>query len=84
MLLPAKDFKTFKLRAKDGDIGKAKEFFFDDHFWTVRYLVADTADLADRALGPNLPLRAQTCQSFRKSFAGGFDQKADRGKSLAR
>lgn len=44
MLLPAKEFKTFKLRARDGDIGKAKEFFFDDHFWTVRYLVADTAD----------------------------------------
>ena len=44
MLLPAKEFKSFKLRAKDGDIGKAREFFFDDHFWTVRYLVADTAD----------------------------------------
>ena len=44
MLLPAKEFKNFKLSAKDGDIGKAKEFLFDDHFWIVRYLVADTAD----------------------------------------
>lgn len=42
MLRPAKEFRNFKLRARDGDIGKAKEFYFDDHHWTVRYLVADT------------------------------------------
>jgi len=42
MLRQAKDFTNFKLRAKDGDIGKAVEFYFDDRFWTVRYLVADT------------------------------------------
>jgi hypothetical protein len=44
MLLPAKDFKSLKLHALDGDIGKAKEFYFDDHHWTVRYLVADSGD----------------------------------------
>jgi hypothetical protein len=42
MLRPAKEFKNFKLRARDGDIGKAKEFYFDDENWTVRYLVANT------------------------------------------
>ncbi len=42
MLRLAKDFTKFKLRAHDGDIGKAIEFYFDDRFWTVRYLVADT------------------------------------------
>jgi len=43
MLISAKDFKNFKLRAKDGeDIGHAREFYFDDKYWTVRYLVADT------------------------------------------
>jgi hypothetical protein len=42
MLLAAKEFKSLKLRAEDGDIGKAREFLFDDHFWNVRYLVADT------------------------------------------
>lgn len=41
MLRQAKEFKSFKLRARDGDIGKAREFYFDDHHWTVRYLVAD-------------------------------------------
>ena len=42
MLRQAKEFKNFKLRARDGDIGKAKEFYFDDENWTVRYLVANT------------------------------------------
>jgi hypothetical protein len=42
MLRQAHTFKRFKLRAHDGDIGKAREFYFDDRYWTVRYLVADT------------------------------------------
>ena len=42
VLIRANDFKHFKLRALDGDIGKAREFYFDDRHWTVRYLVADT------------------------------------------
>lgn len=42
MLRQAKTFKRFKLRAHDGDIGTAREFYFDDRYWTVRYLVADT------------------------------------------
>jgi len=42
MLRQAKEFKNLTLRARDGDIGKAKEFYFDDKNWTVRYLVANT------------------------------------------
>jgi hypothetical protein len=42
MLRLAKQFKNFKLRARDCDIGQAGEFYFDDENWTVRYLVADT------------------------------------------
>ena len=60
MLRQAKEFKSYKLRARDGDIGNAREFYFDDRYWTVRYLVADTGGwLSDRqvlispyALGP--------------------------------
>ena len=49
MLRQAKEFKSYKLRARDGDIGNAKEFYFDDRYWTVRYLVADTGGwLSDR------------------------------------
>lgn len=42
MLIHAKDVKGFKLDASDGEIGKVKEFYFDDALWIIRYLVADT------------------------------------------
>jgi len=37
-----KDLKGFFIGARDGDIGEANDFIFDDKNWTVRYLVADT------------------------------------------
>ena len=42
MLRSIKEMHGFKIQAKDGEIGKVDEFFFDDHTWTIRYLVADT------------------------------------------
>jgi len=42
MLINAKTLKGYKLNAIDGDIGSVEEFFFDDKFWTIRYLVANT------------------------------------------
>ncbi len=42
MLIEAKDLNGYKLAARDGEIGRAKEFYFDDRNWAVRYLVADT------------------------------------------
>jgi len=31
-----------KLGASDGEFGQVKDFYFDDHNWIVRYVVADT------------------------------------------
>jgi sporulation protein YlmC with PRC-barrel domain len=42
MLHSVKDFYNYNLIADDGEIGRSKEFLFDDLLWTVRYLVADT------------------------------------------
>lgn len=42
MLQNLKEFYGAKLAAADGDIGKIKDFYFDDESWVVRYLVADT------------------------------------------
>jgi hypothetical protein len=42
MLDKAKDIKGYKLHSRDGNIGKVKDFYFDDQFWTIRYLIADT------------------------------------------
>jgi uncharacterized protein YrrD len=44
MLNKAKTLNGYKLHSLDGEIGKVKEFYFDDHHWTIRYLVADTGD----------------------------------------
>lgn len=49
MLIKVKTLKGFKLDSLDGEIGKVKEFYFDDSHWTIRYLVADTGNwLTDR------------------------------------
>jgi hypothetical protein len=41
MLYPAKKLTGYALDSDDGAIGSVREFYFDDKFWTVRYLVAD-------------------------------------------
>ena len=49
MLSKAKTLKGYTLHGLDGEIGKVKDFYFDDRHWTIRYLVADTGDwLTDR------------------------------------
>jgi len=42
MLYKAKSIVGYKLHSLDGEVGKVKDFYFDDHHWTIRYLVADT------------------------------------------
>lgn len=44
MLNKAKALNGYKLHSLDGEIGKVKEFYFDDHHWTIRYLIADTGN----------------------------------------
>lgn len=41
MLRSVKELKGYKIRAKDGDIGHVKEFYFDDQKWSIRYLIVD-------------------------------------------
>jgi len=44
MLINANTLKDCRLDCTDGQIGRVKEFYFDDHFWTVRYLIVDTGN----------------------------------------
>jgi hypothetical protein len=51
MLIRVKTLKGYKLKGLDGELGKIKEFYFDDQHWAVRYLVADTGTwLNDRSV----------------------------------
>lgn len=40
----AKSLRNFTIGATDGEIGKVKDFYFDDHTWTIRYLVVETGN----------------------------------------
>jgi hypothetical protein len=42
MLRSLKEITGYTLSAIDDDIGRCKDFLFDDHLWTIRYMVADT------------------------------------------
>lgn len=42
MLRSLKEVFGYRLNAQDGEIGKVKDFYFDDERWTIRYLIADT------------------------------------------
>ncbi|MBF0100680.1 MAG: PRC-barrel domain-containing protein [Desulfobacterales bacterium] len=44
MLIKAKTLKGFTLKSLDGEIGKVKQCYFDDQYWTIRYLIVDTGD----------------------------------------
>lgn len=42
MLRSMEELEGYVLEATDGDIGRCKDFLFDDRAWVVRYMVADT------------------------------------------
>lgn len=42
MLRALKTLEDMSIEATDGDIGRIKDAYFDDHLWTVRYMVVDT------------------------------------------
>lgn len=43
MLRSTSELRSYTLLATDGEVGRCKDFLFDDVFWTIRYMVADTA-----------------------------------------
>jgi hypothetical protein len=48
MLRSLHELKNYTISAIDGKIGHCRDFLFDDEFWTVRYMVADTGKLLPR------------------------------------
>ncbi len=42
MLRNLNEIIGYTLQATDGDIGRCEDFLFDDQFWIVRYMLADT------------------------------------------
>ena len=44
MLVKANALRGYAIKSLDGDIGSAKDFLFDDRYWAVRYMVANTSN----------------------------------------
>ncbi len=42
MLIKSVALMGYKLHSLDGEMGKVKDFYFDDRHWAIRYLVVDT------------------------------------------
>lgn len=42
MLRAANHLKGTSIAARDGEVGSVQDLYFDDHSWTIRYLVVDT------------------------------------------
>ncbi|OGV76439.1 MAG: photosystem reaction center subunit H [Lentisphaerae bacterium RIFOXYA12_64_32] len=40
----AKTLEGYRLESREGEIGKVRQFYFDDQHWAVRYLVADAGN----------------------------------------
>ena len=67
MLRSVNELYNYVLEAKDGDIGRCKDFLFDDELWTIRYMVADTGKwlpgrkvlISPVSLGPPISLSPQ-------------------------
>lgn len=59
MLRSVKELHGYKILARDGEMGKVHEFLFDDEFWTIRYLVADTGSWLQQKLVLISPIALQ-------------------------
>ncbi|MDP8265955.1 MAG: PRC-barrel domain-containing protein [Candidatus Aceula meridiana] len=42
MLRSVNEILGYSIKAKDEEVGKVSNFYFDDERWTIRYLIADT------------------------------------------
>jgi hypothetical protein len=82
MLSKAKTLKGYKLDSLDGEIGKVKEFYFDDRHWTIRYLVADTGNWLTGRQVLISPYALVAVNPRRATHRHQFNQKADRGQSI--
>jgi len=79
MLNRAKTLKGFTLESLDGEIGKVNEFYFDDHHWTICYLVADAGNwLTGRQVLISPYAVAQTERGLHATARAGSARQEDR------
>ena len=87
MLRTVSDLKGCSIGATDGAIGEIDEVYFDDQYWTIRYLVVDTSGwlagrrvlISPRAVrGVDLPNKTIAVTLSREQVESGPSVDADR------
>jgi hypothetical protein len=72
------------IRASDGELGKVKDAYFDDHRWAARYLVVDTGGWLEGRKGTHLPDVHRKRRLGQEDRPGQADPTAGQGKSTNR
>ena len=75
MLHSIKQLYGIKLAASDGEVGHVKDFYFDDHKWAVRYVVADTGKWLPGRQVLLSPLAFKTSEPAGKALAVSLTRK---------
>jgi len=83
MLRSVKQLYGDKLGASDGEIGRVKDFYFDDQNWVVRYLVADTGSWLPGRKCSSRPMPSAALTG-RETAVSEPDAEADRGQPFDR
>ena len=83
MLRKAEALHKYTLGAVDGEIGKVKDFYFDDRYWTVRYLVADTGNWLEEKLVLISPYALVSVDEEREIIATDLTKKQIENNPLA-
>lgn len=74
MLHKVKELKGDRIAARDGEIGRVDELYFDDKDWRVRYLVVDTGRWLARRKVLISPVSIDRSKSTEGAIAVGFSR----------
>jgi len=77
MLRSIKEIYNYVLQAEDGEIGRCKDFLFDDEHWTVRYMVVDTGKWLLGKKSAYIPHFIRGTRLGFRAFSGPVDQRTD-------
>jgi len=81
MLRALTDMVGYRIAAEDGEVGKVRDFYFDDQEWTMRYLVADTGKWLPGRLVLISPVSLGPTGLAPAELSGAANPQAGRGKS---
>ena len=75
MLRNLSELRRYVIEARDGEIGRCHDFLFDDRHWTIRYMVADTTQVAAGSQSAYLAYFIGIARLAGQAFSGEIDSR---------